>query len=139
MKGEKTETMATFTQTSIGPSSDSVLSAASSTAAASATSLGSTSARRPYDSTSRLAPSRPSCPRAISATLAPFFANRRTAARPAPADAPVTTTTLGNAMNAPGKDLAGRPVCLEGGHEETRCNHGLQIGTRFIAAPTAER
>ena len=45
--GEKTVAIATFTQTSIGPSSASARSAAFSTAAASATSVGMGSARTP--------------------------------------------------------------------------------------------
>src|SRR5438067_1456291 len=84
--------MASFTQISIGPSSRSTRSAAAYTASASATSTGSTSALPPKDSTSRAAASRPSRPRAIRPRSAPCRANSRTAARPAPAEAPVMTT-----------------------------------------------
>src|SRR5690348_10074406 len=93
LTGEKTDTIALFTQTSIGPSSRSARSAAASTADASATSVCRTRARPPSPSTSRLAPSRPSMPRAISPTSAPLRAKARTIARPSPAEAPVTTTT----------------------------------------------
>lgn len=48
----------------------------------------------PSSSMSRLADSRPSLPRAISATRAPAFANASAVARPTPAEAPVTTTVL---------------------------------------------
>jgi hypothetical protein len=76
-----------LTQTSIGPSFSSISSAAFSTASESATSSGTMSARPP-------AASSRSGARAISAIEALSSANRRTTARPTPADAPVTTTTL---------------------------------------------
>src|SRR5512143_2121536 len=93
--GENTEAIALFTQTSIGPNASSVRVAAASTCSQLATSVGSTSARPPASCTSRAAASRPSRPRATSAMCAPSRANRRTAARPTPADAPVITTTSG--------------------------------------------
>jgi len=86
--------MALFTHTSIRPSSRSTLSAAS-TASASETSVGIASALPPASSTSRLAPSSPSRPRARRPTWAPSPAKARTVARPTPAEAPVTTTTRG--------------------------------------------
>src|SRR4051794_30814256 len=49
----------------------------------------------PSASTSALAPSRPSRPRARSATAAPRSANSLAVARPMPPEAPVTTTTRG--------------------------------------------
>ena len=91
--GAKTETIASFTQTSIGPSSRSTNVAARSIAAASLTSTGSAKAWPPSASTSVTAASRPSCPRASMATDAPSVAKALTAARPTPADAPVMTTT----------------------------------------------
>src|SRR5829696_7304518 len=86
---ENTVAIALLTQTSIGPSSASTCSAARSTASASATSVG-IAIPAP---TSAWAASRPSDPRASRPTLAPRSANARAAARPTPAEAPVTTTT----------------------------------------------
>src|SRR5262249_44231884 len=69
--------------------------AAASTASASETSASTIKALPPSFSTSYLAPSRPSFPRAINPMRAPsFVANSRAIARPKPADAPVMTTTL---------------------------------------------
>jgi hypothetical protein len=69
----------------------------------------------------------------MSATFEPFFAKSRTAARPAPADAPVTTTTLGNAMTAPEKILARTDLFgLEGRAERTDVTRAKKP---FIAAP----
>src|SRR4051812_3059752 len=88
-----TVVIALLIQMSIGPSASSTDRAAASTAAASETSVGSTSARPPAFSTSRRAASRPSRSRAISAIAARSRAKRRTIARPTPEVAPVTTTT----------------------------------------------
>src|SRR4051794_14737411 len=85
---------ATLHQTSIGPSSASTRSAAASTALASATSTGTTSGVPPAARTSSAAACRPFSPRASSATLSPRRANAIAVARPIPALAPVTTTTL---------------------------------------------
>src|SRR5919109_3394636 len=88
-----TDVMAPFTHTSMGPRSDSTRSAAVSTSPGSATSVGTDAAAPPAPSTSRTAPLRPSSPRARSPTAYPRSAKATAAARPTPADAPVTTTT----------------------------------------------
>src|SRR3954469_15265346 len=93
LTGEKTEVIALFTQISMGPNCSSTFAAAASTASASATSVGNTSAEPPAASISRFAPSSPSTPRANNPTLAPLLPKCRAMARPSPADAPVTTTT----------------------------------------------
>src|SRR3954470_496392 len=90
-----TEVKATFTQTSMGPSSCSTLAAAWSTAWWSATSVGMASAFPPACPPPRRAASRPSTPRASRATLSPRAPNARAVALPMPPDAPVTTTTCG--------------------------------------------
>src|SRR4051794_31537290 len=100
MIGEKTESMALLTQISIGPNARSTSAAACSTAFSSATSSGRTMASPPSCSISRLAPSSPSSPRAISPTFAPRFPNARAVARPTPAEAPVMTTTSGACMRS---------------------------------------
>src|SRR5439155_2462352 len=92
--GANTDVMASFTQTSISPSSRSTRSAASSTCQATATSVGTASALPPPRSTSFAPTCSPSSPRASSATCAPAPPKAAAAARPTPADAPVTTTTL---------------------------------------------
>ena len=67
--GANTVAMATFTQTSIGPSSASTLLAAASTASASATSVGIASVRTPWtDRRSAAATSSRAGSRASSAT-----------------------------------------------------------------------
>src|SRR5438093_5149659 len=78
----------------MAPSSDSSRRPASSTAAKSAMSSGRASARRPAARTSSAAASNPPHPRASRPTSYPRSAKARTVARPTPADAPVTTTTL---------------------------------------------
>ncbi len=93
VNGANTEAKAQLTHTSIGPSSASTRSAAASTASRSETSVGMASGRRPASWTSRAASPNPAGPRARSATSSPCAANARAAARPTPADAPVTTTT----------------------------------------------
>ncbi len=93
-KKEKTVVIASFTQTSIGPSSASIRSAAASTADASETSVGIASAVPPAASTSPRTPSSASSPRESSATLARSLPKRRAIALPIPDPAPVTTTTL---------------------------------------------
>src|SRR5581483_11465771 len=104
--GAKIVAIALLIQTSMGPSSASILAAASSSASASATSVGIASARPPDFSTSSAAASSRSRPRAIRPTAAPRCAK----ARPTPADAPVTTTTSGtqrlSPANAAENDLA---------------------------------
>src|SRR3954447_14363353 len=89
--GAKTELKALLTHRSIGPSSFSIRSAASSTAAKSATSTSRGSGVPPASRTSSAAPARPSSPRASSATASPPAASRRATARPMPPLAPVTT------------------------------------------------
>ncbi len=93
LNGAKTEVNATFTHTSIGPSSVSTCAAAAATWSYSAVSVGMASAVPPAFSTSFVAPARPSSPRARSATLAPRAPKARAAARPTPPLAPVMTTT----------------------------------------------
>ena len=73
--GAKTVAMATFTQTSIGPSSRSIRSAAASTALASATSVGIGRARTPKCRNSAAARSSRSGSRDNRATSQPFRAN----------------------------------------------------------------
>ena len=91
--GANTEAIALLIHTSIGPNAASTSLAAASTESASATSSGRVSALPPSASTSLAVASSPSLPRAISPMLAPSRAKARTAARPTPAEAPVTTTT----------------------------------------------
>src|SRR5690606_36088849 len=71
-----------------------------------ATSVGMTMARPPSASTSRRAPSSPSHPRASRATLSPWRAKARAAARPTPADAPVITTTRGRSNRGIGRSVS---------------------------------
>src|SRR3954451_12101175 len=92
--GAKTELKALLTHRSIGPSSYSIRSAASSTAAKSATSTCRGSGVPPALRTSSAAPAKPSSPRASSATASPRAASRRATARPMPPLAPVTTEIL---------------------------------------------
>src|SRR5215217_7633152 len=95
LTGENTDVIALLTHTSMGPRSSSVLSAAASTASASETSVRTTSALPPAGSTSVLAPSSPSRPRARRPTRAPRLAKATAVARPTPAEAPVITTSSG--------------------------------------------
>src|SRR5688500_17109720 len=99
--------MALLTQTSIGPRVSSIWVAASSTAPASATSVGMPRARTPAPSISRQAASSRSCPRARMATWAPRWANVRAAARPAPAEPPAMTTTFLSVTILPQDSAAG--------------------------------
>src|SRR5690349_11014513 len=98
VNGAKTVVIALFTHTSIGPSSDSTWCAASATCSAFATSTHSRAARVPRRVTSFTVASSPSVPRASTPTSHPLAANRSTAARPTPAVAPVTTTTLTDSL-----------------------------------------
>src|SRR5919202_2793629 len=54
---------------------------------------GTASASEPARSISAAAPSRPSCPRAVTTTFAPRSPAARATARPTPLEAPVTTST----------------------------------------------
>src|SRR3954454_14531100 len=92
-KGEKIVAIAQLTQTSIGPSRRSTSAAAASTACGSAMSVGMAMARPPPCSTSRVAASSPSRPRASRPTQAPRAPKARAVARPTPALDPVMTTT----------------------------------------------
>lgn len=81
--------------------SRSTRSAAASTWAWSATSVGTAIAMPPACCTSLRAPSRPSMPRASKATRQPCLPNSTAVARPIPADAPVTTTILSCILLSP--------------------------------------
>src|SRR6266542_1677692 len=107
--------MASFTHTSIGPSSASTRAAAASTRSKEATSTGIGSPSPPAASTSFAAASSPSRPRASNPTRAPLVPNAIAVARPTPADAPVTTTTFpcrsmsGRYPQAPTRNRQGDP------------------------------
>src|SRR5579875_81569 len=92
--GEKTVVIASFTHTSIGPSSSSAFDAAASTSSKTATSVGMARARPPARRTSAAAASRPAAPLASRATSKPRSARAVATALPTPADAPVTAAIL---------------------------------------------
>jgi hypothetical protein len=120
MNGLYIDTMALLIHRSMRPNARWAASAAACTSSKRLTSAATTRARPPRCSTSRLAPARPSRPRAISTTRAPRSPSSRAVARPTPPDAPVTTATVlwSTLMFAPPQSdtgaTAGRHRCADG-------------------------
>lgn len=85
-------TAASFTQTSMRPSSDTARAASASTWSLSATSVGTATARAPSPRHCCAVSSSVGPPRAASTRFAPRSAKRTAAARPMPLEAPVRTT-----------------------------------------------